>query len=62
MAWEERMRTIERNGEIKLKQKFLTPASWDNGIKKDIVVVVVAVVVLLIDVSITITEIDRLSK
>ena len=56
------MRTIERNGEIKLKQKFLTSASWDNGIKKDIVVVVVAVVVLLIDVSITITEIDRLSK
>ena len=56
------MRTIERNGESKLKQKFLTPACWDNDIKKDIVVVVVAVVVLLIDVSIIITEINRLSK
>ena len=32
------MRTIERNGESKLEQKLLTPASWDNGIKMDIVV------------------------
>ena len=42
------MRTVERNGERKLKQKLSTRASRDNSIKKDIVIVVV----LLIDVSI----------
>ena len=30
------MHTIERNGEIELK--LPTPASWDNGIKTDVVV------------------------
>ena len=39
MAWEERMSTIKRNGESKLEQKLLTPASQGNGIKTDIVVV-----------------------
>ena len=34
------MRTIERNGESKLKQKLPTPASRDNVIKTDVVVVV----------------------
>ena len=34
------MRMIERNGESKLKQKLSTPASRDNGIKTDVVVVV----------------------
>ena len=33
MTWEKSMRTIERNGENKLKQKLPTPVSWDNGIK-----------------------------
>ena len=37
------MRTIERNGESELEQKLLTPASRDNGIKTDVVVVVVEV-------------------
>ena len=32
------MCTIERNGESKLEQKLLTPASRDNGIKMDIVI------------------------
>ena len=32
MAWKERMCKIERNGESKLEQKLLTPASRDNGI------------------------------
>ena len=32
---------IERNGESKLEQKLLTPASRDNGIKTDVVVVIV---------------------
>ena len=40
MAWEKRMCTIERNGESKLEQKLVTPASWDYGIKVDVVVVV----------------------
>ena len=34
------MRTVERNGESKLQQKLLTPASWDNDIKTDVAVVV----------------------
>ena len=34
MAWEKRMRTIKRNSERELKQKLLTPASRDNGIKR----------------------------
>ena len=37
------MRTIEKNGESELEQKLLTPASRDNGIKTDVVVVVVEV-------------------
>ena len=41
MAWEERIRKIERNGESKLKQKLPTPASRDNGIKSDVALVVV---------------------
>ena len=32
------MRTIERNGEIKLKQKLPTPASRDNDMKTNVVV------------------------
>ena len=32
------MCTIERNSESKLEQKLLTSASWDNGIKMDVVV------------------------
>ena len=43
MVWEERMRSIERNGESELKQKLPTPASRDNGIKMVVVVVVVFV-------------------
>ena len=39
MVREERMRTIERNGESELEQKLLTPASRDKGIKMDIVVI-----------------------
>ena len=35
------MRTIERNGESELEQKLLTPASQDNSIKTDVVVVVI---------------------
>ena len=31
------MRTIERNGESKVKQKLPTLASRDNGIKMDVV-------------------------
>ena len=34
------MHTIERNGKSELEQKLLTPASLDNGIKTDVVVVV----------------------
>ena len=34
------MRTVERNGESKLEQKLLTPASWDDDIKTDVAVVV----------------------
>ena len=34
------MCTIERNGESKLEQKLVTPASWDYGIKVDVVVAV----------------------
>ena len=46
MIWlEKRMLTIERNGESELKQKLLTPASLNNGIKTDVVVVVVVDVV-----------------
>ena len=41
MASEKRMRTIERNSESKLEQKLLTPASWDNCIKADVVVVII---------------------
>lgn len=36
----ERMRSFKRNGKSESKQKLPTPASWDNGIKMDIVVVV----------------------
>ena len=32
------MSTTERNGYSKLKQKLPTLASWDNGIKMDVVV------------------------
>lgn len=32
------MSTTERNGQSKLKQKLPTLASWDNGIKMDVVV------------------------
>ena len=42
MAWEERIRTIERNSESKLKQKLPRPVGRDNGIKTDVVAVVVA--------------------
>ena len=38
MAWEERMHTIKRNGEGKLKQKLPIPATRGDGIKTDIVV------------------------
>ena len=40
MAWEERMRTIERNGESELEQQLPTPASRDV-IKTGVVVAVV---------------------
>ena len=33
------MCAIERNGKSELEQKLLTPASRDNGIKMDVVVV-----------------------
>ena len=39
MAGEDRMSTIKRNGESELEQKLLTPASWDNDIKTDVVAV-----------------------
>ena len=35
------MHIIDRNGESKLKQKFPTPARWDDCIKTEVVVVVV---------------------
>ena len=41
MAWEERMRTIERIGESELKQKLRTQASRDNSVAVFVVVVVV---------------------
>ena len=41
MAGKDRMRTIKRNGESKLEQKLLTPASRDSGIKTVVIVVVV---------------------
>ena len=37
------MHIIDRNGESKLKQKFPTPARWDDGIKTEVVVVVVVI-------------------
>ena len=40
MTGEERIRTIERDGERKLKQKLTTQTSQDKGIKTDVVVVV----------------------
>ena len=46
MAGKDRMRTIKRNGESKLEQKLLTPASRDSGIKTVVIVVVVVVNVL----------------
>ena len=39
MAWEEKIRTIERNYVSELEQKLLTPASRDNDVKTDIAVV-----------------------
>ena len=39
MDWEERMHTIERKDESKLKQKLPIPTSQDNGIKRDAVVI-----------------------
>ena len=33
MAWDERIRTIERNGESKLKQKLPTLTYQDNALK-----------------------------
>ena len=40
---EEGMRAIERNDGRKLEQNLLTPASRDNGIKTDVVVVAVVI-------------------
>ena len=40
---EEGMRTIERNDGRNLEQNLLTPASRDNGIKTDVVVVAVVI-------------------
>ena len=40
------MYLIVRNGENKLKPKLRTPASRDNGIKTDAVVVVVVVILV----------------
>ena len=37
------MGTIKRNGDSKLKQTLLTPASQDNGIKINVFVVLVVV-------------------
>ena len=39
---EERMRTIKKNGESELEQKLLTPASGDNDIKTDVIVLRIA--------------------
>ena len=41
MAREERIRTIQRNGESELEQKLPIPGTLDNSIKTDVVVVVV---------------------
>ena len=43
MAWNERKRTIEGNGESELKQKLTTPANPDNDIKTVVVVVIRAI-------------------
>ena len=43
MAGKDRIRTIEGNGESKLEQKLLTPASRDSGIKTVVIVAVVNV-------------------
>ena len=43
MTGKDRMRTIEGNGESKLEQKLLTPASRDSGIKTVLNVAVVNV-------------------
>ena len=43
MTGKDRMRTIEGNGESKLEQKLLTPASRDSGIKTVVIVAVVNV-------------------
>ena len=43
MAWKERMRKIDRNGESKLEQKLLDSSSRNNGIKTDFVVVIALV-------------------
>ena len=40
MDWEEKMHTIERKDENKLKQKLPIPTSQDNGIKRDAIVIV----------------------
>ena len=40
MACKERMHIIKKNSESKLKQKLLTLASQDSGIKTNIVAVV----------------------
>ena len=39
MDWQERIYTIERKDESKLKQKLSIPTSPDNGIKRDVVVI-----------------------
>ena len=36
------MRTIKKNGESELEQKLLTPASGDNDIKTDVIVLRIA--------------------
>ena len=36
MAWDERIRTIERNGESKLKQKLPTLTYQDNALKLEL--------------------------
>ena len=42
MIWLEKrgMLMVKRHGERKLKQKLTNLASWDNGIKMDVVIVV----------------------
>ena len=40
MDYEERMRSIKRNGNSKLRQKLPAPASHDNVVKADVVVIV----------------------